>query len=81
MLPWQRQHNAARAIGNQGERGFRWAASKIFFDSLAEGASRPKGAGKRHEMPYRRSLSIPLRAAWATDKVGSNRKADKVDGK
>lgn len=49
MLPWQRQYNAARAIGNQGERGFRWAASKIFFDSLAEGASRPKGAGKRHE--------------------------------
>ena len=49
MLPWQRQHNAARAIGNQGERGFRWAASKIFFDFLSEGASRPKGAGKRHE--------------------------------
>lgn len=47
MLPWQRQHNAARAIGNQGERGFRWAASKIFFDSLAEGASRPKGAVKK----------------------------------
>ena len=80
-MPWQRQHNAARAIGNQGERGFRWAASKIFFDSLAEGASRPKGAEKGMNMPYRRSLSIPLRAAWATDKVGSNRKADKVDGK
>ena len=31
MLPWQRWHNVARAIGNQGERDFRWAASKNFF--------------------------------------------------
>lgn len=32
-------------------------------------------------MPYRRSLSINLRVAWATDMDRINRKAGKADGK
>ena len=63
MLPWQRQHNAARAIGNQGERGFRWAASKIFLIPLQREPRARRAREKGMNMPYRRSLSIPLRAA------------------
>ena len=75
---------AQRRPGNRksGGAGFSLGGVEKFFLIPLQREPRARRAREKGmNMPYRRSLSIPLRVAWATDKVGCNRKAVKVDGK